>query len=110
MIKPIIRLLKDDESIDVRVISLCEFRRMDTPAHELAGLGISYEILGSLKFKGATTSTGKKHIGGNLSPVRNFLRSLLWHLKIKPRLKSIYDRLPDLVVVPNDIAFPFDKI
>jgi hypothetical protein len=96
--------------VSVKLISLCEFRRMETPERELKALAIPFVRLVSLKFKGATTSTGKKNIGGNKAFVRNVLRSLVWFSKVKGSLTRVNQIPPDLVVVPNDIAFPFDRI
>ena len=109
MMKPVMKQLQQS-NIKVVLISLCEFRRMETPEKELHELGIPFIRLASLKFKGSTTSTGKKHIGGNKAFVRNLLRTIIWYVKVKPSVKDVNRVKPDLVVVPNDIAYPFDKI
>lgn len=110
MMKPVMLELQNRSAIAVRLVSLCELRRMDTPEEELTSLKIPFIRLASLKFKGTTTSTGKKHIGGNRSPIRNFLRWLVWLIKVRPRLRAANADRPDYVVVPNDVAFPFDRI
>lgn len=109
MMKPVMEQLMQ-RGVSVKLISLCEFRRMETPEQELKELAIPFVRLASLKFKGATTSTGKKNIGGNKAFVRNVLRGLVWHSKVKGSLEHVNRIPPDLVIVPNDIAFPFDRI
>jgi hypothetical protein len=109
MMKPMMAQLKSN-NVNVILISLCEFRRMPTPEKELIGLGIPFFKLASLKFKGTTTSTGKKYIGGNQAFVRNFMRTIIWHAKIKKELEQVNTQRPDWVVVPNDIAYPFNRI
>ena len=109
MMKPVMQQLQQYQ-VRVVLMSLCEFRRMETPETELKEMGISFVRLASLKFKGSSTSTGKKHIGGNKAFVRNLLRLLIWHIKVKSGIKEVNRTKPDLVVVPNDIAYPFDKI
>ncbi len=109
MVKPIMIQLKL-QNIRVVLISLCEFRRMQTPAEQLNDLDIPFVSLASLKFKGTSTSTGKKFIGGNQAFLRNLIRTIIWHLKIKKELIHVNKQRPDWVVVPNDIAYPFSKI
>ncbi len=109
MMKPVMQQLQA-KNIKVVLVSLCEFRRMETPDKELNTLGISVIKLASLKFKGATTSTGKTHIGGNKAFLRNALRYAIWLGKVKNSLIRANRERPDLVVVPNDIAYPFDRI
>ena len=107
--RPIILELKE-RAIAVRIVSLCEFRRMNSPIDEWERLGIDYTILFSLKFKNTSTSTGKKSIGGNKSFIRNLLRDLIWWFKLKPSLKKANATLPKLAVIPNDIAYPLNKV
>ncbi|MBI3217911.1 MAG: hypothetical protein HYZ44_00195 [Bacteroidetes bacterium] len=109
MVKPVMVQLKLNQ-IQVVLISLCEFRRMQTPVQELQDLRIPYVCLASLKLKGTSTSTGKKYIGGNQAIVRNLIREVIWHLKVKKELGPVNQPAPDWAVVPNDIAYPFSKI
>jgi hypothetical protein len=107
--KPVMqKLLK--EGFNVRLVSLCEFRRMETPVEELKALNIPYSILFSLKFKNTSTSTGKKHIGGNKAFVRTILRSLIWFFKLRSSLIKENQVLPDAAIIPNDIAYPMSNI
>jgi hypothetical protein len=107
--RPVILALKK-KSIPVRIVSLCEFRRMDSPIEEWHELGIDYNILFSLKFSNTTASTGKKSIGGNQSLLRNLIRDVIWFTKLRPSLIKANRVLPKLAVIPNDIAYPLIKI
>lgn len=107
--KPIMhKLLKT--GFKVRLVSLCEFRRMETPIDELESLKIPFVSLFSLKFKNTSTSTGKKHIGGNKAVIRNVLRNLIWWFKLRSSLKKRNSELPLAAIIPNDIAYPMSKI
>lgn len=110
MVRPVLAHLKLKGEVNVLLVSLCEFRRMNTPVDELTAMGIPYITLASLKFKGATTSTGNSFIGGNQSFIRNFLRAIVWYTKVRTAFTQLYKSPPDLIVVPNDIAFPFDRM
>lgn len=110
MFKPVMKELRNIENIELMLVSLCEFRRMTTPIDELEKLNIPYFLLRGLKFKGSSTSTGKKHIGGNQSIIRNILREVIWSFWLLPSLLKSNKQKPDLVVIPNDVAYPFNKI
>jgi hypothetical protein len=38
------------------------------------------------------------------------IRNLLWRLALRPRLEFLWRSNPDAVVLPNDAAFPYDRI
>lgn len=109
MMKTIVKEL-DRAIVSPVVVSLCELRRMQSPTDEATALGVIIRVMGSLKVKGASTSSGKKYVGGNQAFLRNLLRGVFWRMKVLPQLKEINATAPNLVVVPNDIAYPFDKI
>ena len=109
MMRPVMLALRE-KGVEVRLVSLCEFRRMASPIGNLEALGLPYFILQGLKFGGADTSTGKKGLGGNKAPLRNFLRLLIWIILLRRSLIKANKLLPAMVVVPNDVAFPFDRI
>jgi len=109
IMKPIIIETLKNKNVSIKLISLCGFRRMETPAKELDGLGVAYEDIASLKFKGATTSTGQ-NVGGSQGILRKTIRAVLWTFWVKLDFVRVNRQLPDLVIVPNDIAFPFDRI
>ena len=109
MMKPVLAELRE-RNVSVRLVSLCEFRRMETPQTELEAMGISIIRLFNLKKKGLKTSSGRS-IGGNKGLIRNWLRSLVWQIKLKKEVVGLYQTdLPGLVIVPNDVAYPFDRI
>lgn len=109
MMRPVMLALQE-KGVEVRLVSLCEFRRMNSPISELKNLGIPYIILQGLKFKGTDTSTGRKGLGGNKALIRNVLRLLIWIFLLRKSLVEANGKLPALVIVPNDVAFPFDRI
>ncbi len=109
MMKPLMLELKQ-RGFTVRLVSLCEFRRMDSPVQELEEIGLGYYILKGLKYRGASTSTGSKGIGGNNALARNLLRSFIWNIRLKKSLIEANTEKPGLAIVPNDVAYPFDRI
>jgi hypothetical protein len=110
MMRPVIKQLQLAGDVYPVLVSLCEFRRMETPEAELKQMGIVFLKLLSLKTKSTATSTGAKHIGGNQAWLRNMLRNLVWALRLRKRVADANNQRPDLVVIPNDTAYPFNKI
>lgn len=104
--RPVIQILIE-RGYQVRLISLCELRRMRSP--DTSDLNIQIIQLFS-KIKGLKTSSGSKGIGGNQSILRNVLRYFLWIFLLRIRLKKVNRYKPDLVIVPNDVAFPYNYI
>ncbi len=92
----------------VRLISLCELRRMNTP--DTRQLAIPAVRLFPFTFRSLTTSFGSSGIGDNQSVFRNFLRFLLWFFVLRPNLVKAVRIYPAVSIVPNDVAFPFNYI
>lgn len=110
MMAPVMQELQNVHGAGVRLVSLCEFRRMPTPVARLNELQLPFIILKGLKIKGTSTATGKKGLGGNKAMLRNILRELIWRLWLKPSFVAANNVRPARVVLPNDVAFPFDRI
>ena len=92
----------------VKYISLCEIRRMPSPKERFLARQIDFEAFpplpGQLK-----PSSGKVSLGSDQGIKRRVVRSLFWHLKIRPFIKKAINGL-DLVLLMNDAAFPGDRI
>lgn len=110
MMSPVMQELRGVHRADVRLVSLCEFRRMSTPVAGLNELQLPFIILKGLRVKGTSTATGKKGLGGNKALGRNILREIIWRFWLKPSFVAANKVRPARVVLPNDVAFPFNKI
>lgn len=62
---------------------------------------------------GKVAAVGRKGVTQTASrgKVRGLLRHAAWYARLAPRLEwQLRRRKPDLVVIPNDLAYPFDRI
>jgi hypothetical protein len=107
MFKPVIKEMLT-RGYEVRLLSLCELRRMRSP--EVEQLGIQLIKLFPFMFRGLSASAGNKGIGGNQAMVRSVLRFFLWIFIIKFILVRALRNRPHIAIVPNDVAYPFDHI
>lgn len=106
---PVIRELQKEGGISVRVLSLCEFRRMATPVEELKAHGIPYRILPGFRRLGLKPSSGRQSLGASNSNKRKLARQLAWQLYLQgPFLRAI--RRTGEVVLLNDSAYPGNHI
>jgi hypothetical protein len=98
---------------DVDALSVAELRGLPSPASSFsdarvfalvpAGLRSRMPQLGSTTGQGASASSRRA--------VRRLARRLVWSVGLRARVAWIFGRArPDVVVVPNDAAFPYDGI
>lgn len=92
-----------------RLVSLCELRGLVTPsfAGDEAGLELVRLFPRGLR---RSPSAGGRPAGGDGGRARRLLRELVWRLWLGPRLALLLARPPSAAVVPNDAAFPYDRI
>ncbi len=107
MARPVLKELQV-RGYRVRLLSLCEFRRMPTP--ELPNEDIEVIRLFPFKTTGLSTSLGSRGLGDNRSAVRNLFRWALWIIFLRPQLVKDLHRRAAVAVVPNDVAYPFNYI
>ena len=106
---PVIRRLRETTECQCRVASLCELRGLASPAERYALEGISFEPLIPFRLR-ASPASGTSPEGDRPNHVRRFARHLLWHSLLRWTVRKVFATHPDLVVIPNDGAFPYDRI
>lgn len=104
---PVIEELRKDGFGSCSVLSMCEFRGFDSPASRLRNLGVPLQEI--VPFRLRTPSTGRTMAKSGGS-ARSLLRSLLWHALLSPSLIECLAPKPDFAVLPNDGAYPYDRI
>lgn len=97
----------------LRVISLCELRGLATPTAAFGPLGV--EVLRVLPINPRPSpASGRQRAGpavGRLATAaRHAARALAWNLVLGPRLRHALRSAGDLAVLPNDVAYPYDRI
>ena len=95
-----------EQGHDCRVISLCEVRGEQTPPASSSLVPVHAVIDRDLSRSRAvisrTSTTGV---------VRRVLRQGAWYVRLAPSLsRMLRTRGPDIAVLPNDLAYPFDRI
>jgi hypothetical protein len=90
-----------------RVLSLCEFRGFATPVETIRAAGADCARIVPRWIR-PSPSVGAG--GQQGSPGRRWSRELVWALLLGPRLAKAWRRPGGLVVVPNDVAFPYDRL
>lgn len=108
MMKPIIVQLTE-KGYRCRLLSLCEFRGLDTPISMFDIPGVDSIRMVPFQFRSPTT--GHRHSqNGTVSNTRSLMRTLSWKLLLYWQFMYRWLRKPDLIVTPNDGAFPYDEI
>jgi hypothetical protein len=109
MFQPVVRALrKSSDGLDIRVISLCEFRGLETPVELFVQEGAHPEKVIPMSFRRGSAGSQKGTVASALG--RRLARKASWSLLLRKRLEATLDARPDLVVLPNDAAFPYDRI
>lgn len=91
---------------DCRVISLCELRGEQSPAPIASDVPV-LRVLEDIPARTRSISTRSSATG----LARQVLHSVAWHIRIAPRIRQLLsERVPDVAVVPNDLAYPFNRI
>ncbi|MBB4080225.1 hypothetical protein GGR28_002855 [Lewinella aquimaris] len=107
MVKPIIRVLKQRGEHTLRVISLCEFRRMETPRASIAEEGVDLIVLPGFKRLGLETSAGKKSLGSSTSFKRTAVQRMVWYTYVRGAWNRAFaDGQTQVLMLLNDFAYP----
>jgi hypothetical protein len=91
---------------DGRVLSLCEVRGEITPPAVTDEVPVVPVI-------GKVASVGRRGVvkSSRNGRARRILRKAAWYGRLAPKLEwQLRRRRPDIVVLPNDLAYPFDRI
>lgn len=93
-----------------RLLSLCEFRGLDTPADPLGGLSSEVLRLLPLRPRRPSTLSGLQRPSPGRAALLGWLRAAAWRGVLGPALGRTLRPPPRLAVVPNDTAYPYDRI
>ncbi len=109
MMKPVISRLVENGRLNARLLSLCEFRGLDSPVEMFDMAGVAFVRLVPFQFR--SPSSGGQQTGASGQQFgRKLARRISWELLLHWRLKRLWRERPELVVLPNDAAFPYDLI
>src|SRR5687768_6602253 len=89
-----------------RVLSLCEFRGIATPVESLHDGQVPVIRLSRIHRPRASKGKG---VGSKGNSSRLF-RTLAWQLFIAGNLRKALATRPDLVMLFNDAAYPYDRV
>ncbi|HUM67757.1 MAG TPA: hypothetical protein PLK31_02785, partial [Chloroflexota bacterium] len=90
-----------------RVISLCPFRGFPSPAAQFS-MADAFVSIPDRQLR-SSPSSGKQS-GKGSARLRGVAREASWRLVLQRPLRHTFQSHPDLVVLPNDAAFPYDHI
>jgi hypothetical protein len=108
MFRPVMEWLKDIGGFRLRVLSFCELRGFPTPSDEIERVGGESYRCSSVRLSKSSRPTQIARDRVERLP-RRFVHALLWQGLIRWRQLQRGTR-PSLVVIPNDIAFPYYRI
>ncbi|MCP4202446.1 MAG: hypothetical protein GY769_11000 [bacterium] len=109
MLIPVIRHLIEQSDVDCRVLSLCELRGRSSPRSALDRLGVPWRRVLTLNLRKGAVARGisvSKRDSGRHRKIRAFV----WRCLLGPRIAGLLSSKPRLVVLPNDAAYPYDRI
>ncbi len=107
MFAPVIDRLAGEHGRACRVISLCELRGLRSPRGAFAESGVRVEPV--LPFRLRRAGAARPDVVGT-GRARTALRALGWSLLLARPLARLLAEPGAAAVVPNDAAFPFDRI
>jgi len=96
------------QGVERRLLSLTALRGFRSPQPEFAPSATPVESLTPSWFERERDS--KAVSGSPTSSRRRWLRRLLWSLLLGPAIRRRLDDASAIAVVPNDSAFPYDRI
>jgi hypothetical protein len=109
MFAPVLARLRAGDEVHCRVLSLCEFRGLPSPCDRFRSLGVEFRRLIPFNPRPPLlrplTQSVKRTSDGPLPA-----RALAWWTLLAPPLHFLWRNAPDLVVLPNDAAYPYDRI
>jgi len=94
--------------MSLRVLSLCELRGLASPTGAFEALDVDLVRLFPASLRSSPSSGNWGDPGS--SRRRQIARRLLWQMLLGPAIRWNLVSRPDLVVVPNDHAYPYDRI
>lgn len=92
-----------------RVVSLCEFRGFPTPTERFAAAGLPVVRVVPFQFRSPSSSVPGGRAGRE-GWLPKLVRALVWKLLMLRLYQLFKTHRPDLVVLPNDSAYPNNRI
>lgn len=108
MMRPAVQRLAARPDYQCRILSLCEFRGLVSPLGQFQMPGVEFVRVVPFQFR--RSSSGGSQMGQATSQKRTLARNLSWHVLLRRPLQKAMAAKPDLVVLPNDSAFPYNRI
>lgn len=108
MMQPVVRVLAQEQACCCRVISLCELRGLRTPFEPFHIQGV--EVVPLVPAVRRSNTMGAQSRNESVQGLREAARQVSWRFFLRPRVKRWLEPGADLVVLPNDAAFPYDGI
>ena len=108
MFEPVIRELLQQTDVRIRVISLCEFRGIDTPLGMVQHERVRIHRIVPFQFRRPSSGGQSDTASGRTS--RQAIRNISWQLLLRRGIRKWLTTSPDVVVLPNDAAFPYDRL
>lgn len=109
MFLPIVRALSASGRYQCRIVSLCEFRGLVSPTDRFVMERVGLSKVLPIKIRSSPT-IGQQVGGVRATGLRQLARRLSWFGLLHPGVRRCFQSAPDLVVLPNDAAFPYDHI
>lgn len=107
IMQPVITQLKQQGDYQCRVISLCSFRGFPSPS---GCFPLADDFISIPDRQIRPSPTAGKQGGWASHRLRAAAREVSWWLMLQRPLHRTLNTHPDLVVLPNDAAFPYDHI
>jgi len=109
MLHPVAKALGSHPGLAVRVVSLCEFRGMPTPEARFREVGADVvRIVDRPRRIAGPSGSARTGMAGRM--LRAVARHAAWHGSLARRVEACLRPAPRLAVLPNDAAFPYDRI
>ena len=108
MFLPVAAALAARAGFDCSALSLCEFRGLRSPVEEFARAGIALRRAVPFSFRSPSAMAGGA--GGPPSRRRRLVQGAAWAALLRRPLGGLLAARPDLVVLPNDAAYPYERI
>lgn len=89
-----------------RILSFCEFRGIVTPAESLGNGRIPVVKLSRIRRPRAVKGKG---VGGG-GKASSLVKDLAWYLALAANVRRAFSARPDLVILFNDAAYPYDRL
>lgn len=108
MFLPVAAAVAARPGFECRALSLCEFRGLRSPVEEFGRAGIAMRRAVPFSFR--SPGAGAGGAGGPPSRRRRLAQGAAWAALLRRPVGALLAERPDLVVLPNDAAYPYDRI